>query len=72
MDQKVGIRIDLKGGTEKDLRKDNLGNKAKDRKGRFMKIGVLVNRCNRDSYLVRNESGKPVRRRHYRSILITS
>jgi hypothetical protein len=27
--------------------------------------GVIVNRCNRDSYLVRNENGRLIKRRHH-------
>jgi hypothetical protein len=33
-------------------RKENLGNKVKDQRGRFMKRGVMVNRRNKDSCLV--------------------
>jgi hypothetical protein len=46
-------------------RKDNLGNKAKEHKGRFTGRGVIVNRCDGDSYLVRNESGGLAKRRYY-------
>jgi hypothetical protein len=65
MDQKVAIRIDSRRGTKKGLRKDNLGNEAEEHKGWFMERGVIVNRCNGDSYLVREESGRLAKRRHY-------
>jgi hypothetical protein len=47
------------------LRRDNLGSKAKEHKGWFVDGSATVSCWNRDSYLVRNESGRLVKRRHY-------
>lgn len=44
---------------------DNLGGKSKEYKGRFLIKGEILDKCGGDSYLVRKEDGKIVKKRHY-------
>jgi hypothetical protein len=48
-------------------RKDNLGSKTKEHEGGFVDGGATVNRCDGDPCLVKDESGKLIKRRHYDS-----
>jgi hypothetical protein len=45
--------------------KGNLGSKAKEHRGRFVERGVIVNCCDGNSYLVRNNGGRLVKKRYY-------
>lgn len=46
-------------------KKENLGNQTKYKKGRFTDMGMILEICPGDSYIVRLENGRIVKKRHY-------
>lgn len=46
-------------------RRENLGTRGKMDKGRFIKFGKVMARCDNDSYIVRLRDGRMVKKRHY-------
>lgn len=44
---------------------ENLVNKPKEFKGRYMVTGVVIQKCGEDSYIIRKEDGKVVKKIHY-------
>jgi hypothetical protein len=46
-------------------KRENLGNDGKRDSGRFVRNGVILDICGNDSYLVKTEEGKIIKKRHY-------
>lgn len=44
---------------------DNLKKNVKGKKGRFLDLGVIIEKCIGDSYLIKKNDGKIVKKRHY-------
>lgn len=44
---------------------ENMGKLAKAYKGRFVRTGIVTDKCGDDSYLIREEDGRFEKRRHY-------
>ncbi|WUR04686.1 endonuclease [Vairimorpha necatrix] len=46
-------------------KKENLGGQTKYMKGRFVDLGMILEVCPSDSYIVRLENGRIIKKRHY-------
>lgn len=53
------------GQVVKIAKRENLGGEAKRAKGRFINEGTIVAKCGGDSYLVKKQDGKIIKKRHY-------
>lgn len=46
-------------------RKENLGNKSKEEKGKFIDNSIVIKTCRVNSYLVKNSSERLISKKHY-------
>ena len=46
-------------------KRENLGNTLKSDSGRFLRQGIILEKCEGDSYILRLDDGKIIKKRHY-------
>lgn len=59
------MRIFFKNQVVRACKRENLGNNSKYGKGRFVDVGMIIEICPGDSYIVKLEKGRVIKKRHY-------